>query len=399
MAPKKKRLVQLGVSGSRVERAMKCVGSVVYPPVETIVDDKANDPASKGTAVHAYLCDVSKVGREKALEAVPAEFIEQCACIDLDQIPTLAGGYTAEVAIAYDVKTGAARLIGYNVGRNYGVLGEWEIATSIDSLGVSEDSVVLWDVKTGWADPPPPEDNWQLTTGALAARSLYGRQAAIVGIIRVPAFRSAWSRSAPLDAFTLDERDGQLTEMAERIYEAREALSKSQDIPLTTGSHCNYCPALSRCPAQTRLVRALIAEPSTILPPQMTVEMASAAWEKIAQMRKVLDLAEKQVRAFAAANTIPLSGGKVLGTEVSTSESLDGEATYRVISDVYGQEVARQAVDVKATKTSVERAIKALVAQTPGAKFAPALRSALEHLRAGGAVKTSTSESVTVHNP
>jgi hypothetical protein len=90
--------------------------------------------------IHAYLADVAKQGQEKALDEAPEEYREICAAIDLSRIPsTDSGKFSHEVAMAYDAHADTARIVGYDIGRNYGELAPGEIPLTIDVLGLTED--------------------------------------------------------------------------------------------------------------------------------------------------------------------------------------------------------------------------------------------------------------------
>jgi hypothetical protein len=395
------KLNVLGFSGSKTDRVMGCVGCVVLPATNSVIEDVAENPAARGIAVHAFLCDCAVLGRERALAQVRAEFQEQCAAIDTDQLPTLQeGAYAGEVALAYDVKTGKGRVIGFDIGRDYGQLGPWEIGVTIDSLGLADEDVVVWDYKTGWTDPPAPGFNWQLTVGALAARAVYKKHGAHVGLIRLPAFRTPWSRRAYLDSFTLDERADQLHQRARFVAKSKRLHAKGKAIELVTGVHCNYCPALPRCPAQTQLVHAVALDPAALEldDAALTTTSASAAWDRMVQIRKVLDVVEGQIRTFAAGSPVPLSNGKVLGIESRNTESLDGLGVYQVMTDLYGEELAKSAVDLGATKTSVERALRAHIVENPHLKLGKLVEGTLDALRKAGAVRLKSAVSVTIHH-
>ncbi len=99
------KLNVLGFSASSTDRVMACVGSVIIPDTNSVAEDVAENPAARGIAVHAFLCDCAVIGRDRALAQVRAEFRDQCMAIDTDRLPTLEkDAYAGEVALAYDVK-------------------------------------------------------------------------------------------------------------------------------------------------------------------------------------------------------------------------------------------------------------------------------------------------------
>ena len=82
------------------------------------------------------------------------------------------------VKVAYDVAARTGRIIGEGGARGYGALAPYEIAGSIDVLGVVGDTVVVIDWKTGAALVDPASRNWQLHGYALAACRALGKERA-----------------------------------------------------------------------------------------------------------------------------------------------------------------------------------------------------------------------------
>ena len=81
-----------------------------------------------------------------------------------------------------------------------------------------------------------------------------------------------------------------------------------------------------------------------------------------------------------------------------TPESLDGLGVYQVMSDLYGEDLAKSAVDLGATKTSVERALRAHIVENPHLKLGKLVEGTLDALRKAGAVRLKSAVSVTIHH-
>jgi hypothetical protein len=95
------------ISGSTLERVLACPPSAALPQLRT----QPGEAAAAGSAVHWFLEQCSKWGRERALVKMAAHktyapYLEFCELIDLDELPlTLA----AELAFCFDTETGIVR--------------------------------------------------------------------------------------------------------------------------------------------------------------------------------------------------------------------------------------------------------------------------------------------------
>ena len=106
-------------SASALERSFACPASAVLERLP----DVPSAAAKRGQSLHA-----------KYQKDVPSEFAE-----------LLGGDVIAELALAYDVEADKARVIGRDVGRNYGEVLPSEVAMSLDMVG----SKGIVEIKTG----------------------------------------------------------------------------------------------------------------------------------------------------------------------------------------------------------------------------------------------------------
>src|SRR5690606_37815558 len=172
------------ITMSRLPIVARCPASWALPHAE---EAEPSEPSQRGTAIHAFLADVSERGRDAALERVPTEYRAACEVIDTDRIPLHLG---AEVTFRLDLRSDEAQEIGRNIDRStYADMDEdpWVIYGTADLVGIGSDGVVVvYDYKTGWSEQDQAGDHWQLRGLALAAARAYGVSHARVGIIRVP---------------------------------------------------------------------------------------------------------------------------------------------------------------------------------------------------------------------
>lgn len=371
------------ISGSGMARADACPASTVLPRAQV-----RTQYSEHGHIVHQYLADVSTLGPNEALARVPDSHVRACAIIDLERIPSDPQAYAAEVAFAYNPLADTGRELGRGVNREYAaLLNPGEIPGTADVVGLTDTAVVVLDYKTGWADLGPIRDNLQLRFYALAAARAYGRDRAIIGIIRVGEDgEPRWNRDE-LDVVDLDATAFAVRRIVARAEAAQTAVNEGRVPEMAMGDHCKQCPSLSFCPAQMSLVRQFAVAPASIeeLVAEATDEQLAAAYERIVLLEGALDRAKSAVKERARQRPIPLSGGQVLGPV--PREELLPEVALDVLARMYAPEVADAAkkVEVSVTKTSLEAALKRLVVGS-GLKITHVTRDTLEAIRAAGGV-------------
>lgn len=390
-----------GISFSKAGRGVQCLASTVLPRVQ---DSEPSEPAEKGKAIHAFLADAAKVGKEAALEEVSEEYLEICAAIDLSKIPTVdAERYAHETAMAYDALEDRARIIGYDVGRNYGELADGEIPGTIDVLGLTEDGegVVVGDYKSGRLAVPPPKKNWQLKIGAVAAARKFGRRYAVLMIIHTPEGSKPWVEYGRLDAFELDEAAEQLRELVLQRRQLVKAFLQRGFAGLGTsivrGPECTYCQSFAFCPAQTSHVRAVLGDPLAFQRELVTlisseqVGLAKVAFDELKALVKHL---EEQIKGCATQRPATLPDGRFYGPVQQPDDELDAGVVLRVMDGWLPELVAgdvdkvrrllRTAVEMSASKASIERALQEIA---PRGALASMKREAFARIKAAGGVK------------
>ena len=381
-------------TASSLERAGRCVGSAILPRV-----DEVTDAASRGLAIHTFLARVAEVGREEALGEVSEEFRPVCAAIDLDVLPTSALEVIAELAVAYDPESGAARELGRNIGRRYPPAGPGEFVGTADIVTLSAAEVFVADFKTGHGLITPAKENPQLRFLGLAAARLFGRRQLRVSLIRIAEDGTPFFDSADLDALELDAIEEEVRDLARRLDQAKDLLTLGEPPPVTTGIHCRRCPSLVYCPGQTALVKKLGGHPEAVadeIVAALTPEQAATAWARMKVVEEVLRRTREALYAYARDNGIHLPNGVVVGEVETHRRQLDGRLAFEVLERLHGHDVARAAVDVEASQASIERALRG-VAEATGEKLAKLKRRVMAELEQVGAVSVRTSKVVREH--
>lgn len=343
------------LSGSALQRLWACQGAAVLPQV-----DRTSPFAEAGTAKHSYFRNLKRMDREEALALVSDEYRELCEAVVVDDLP-LSEEFLAELAVAYDVDTDTCREIGEDKDRNYGPLGPREIPMTLDLAADGEEYVFVGDYKTGRGYVTPARRNLQLRAGALAMARLKGRSAARVAIVHVREHGQPFYDVAHFDAFELELIAAELRELMNRVEAAREADAAGASPALATGEHCRYCPSFQFCPAQTVLLRQVVAEPERVtqeLKAMLTPETAGRAYLRYQAVKTVLREVEKSLRAYAAEHPIPLGDGAFYGPVAREKEVLDAEVVREVLKEQHGADIADRACEFSTSKAAIDRAVR-----------------------------------------
>ena len=387
-------------SASKLGLAFTCLGSAVLPRVDSL-----NEHADKGNAKHLFLSMCLKLGRDAALLEVPEEFRADCAALDVSELPaSQAGQWLAEVAFAFDVVSGEARVLGENIGREYTRAGrtERDIAGSADLVGLTPDAVVVIDYKTGRQPVTRCAENWQMRALSVMAARALGRSRAQAAVLYVDDDGRPRYDWASWDAFDLDGFASEIQALGVRVLTATavQQLGARKDFTLRTGSHCRYCPALTTCPAQGAFVRQLVATPAeTLAELEAGIQddaTARAVWERVEAVEAVIKKAKAALHDRACSRPIPLGNGEMFGLTESSRESLKGNVAWDVIATKFGDDVADNAVELEASKAGIRRALEPIAA-AGGQKLTPLMNETLDAIRSCGGAETKTTRTVKVH--
>jgi len=312
------------LTGSGIGRAMACPPSYALPAIER----SSGPDALRGTAVHAYLeSRVLGVAHESALPTAPAEATEaeraaideaRALCARLEPFEPPTG--RPEVALAYHVRRGTARLLEGVEGRAY-PQGDHEVCGRVDLL-VDADPTrpVVIDWKTTRWDFDVETARPQLRFYALAAARALGADRAGYAIAVITDDGAvAWHRYW-LDADDLAQIAADVARAWERVEaarRARDAHERSYAAPwspdVRRGAHCRYCPALASCPglrAELSLGADLAAE--------LDERQVAAAYERALSLGDAREtLRDAAVAWVASRGPVQLSDGRWLGRDAS----------------------------------------------------------------------------------
>lgn len=360
------------ISASALPRLMRCPGSAALPSANT-----TSEWSEAGTERHEDQEDRINAGDvPEEIRALVGDGVE----------------VRAEVALAYDVSTGAARELGTGIARDYSGLGPYEIPGTCDALAILPDSVVVIDHK-GWESVDAAERNVQVAFLALTAARAHRKNEATVAIVYLRGDRRVVDKAA-LDMFELDAFAGRVRAVHAAVGAQRQRRQRGELVDVAEGPHCKYCPAVAVCPAKVALLQRLISgQEADEMELMMPLDATSArnAYERWQAGRALLRRVERALYAFAAETPIPLGDGKFFGKYTKPgNEKLDGDVMYKVVREKHGPEVALQAVTLSATKTRLKDALKAANV----APVAAAERDVLAEVRARGGATREPTETV-----
>jgi hypothetical protein len=297
-------------------------------------------------------------------------------------------GWIAEPAYVLDVERGEARFLGCNIAREYGERLPSEYAMSADLVRIDGDEAIVIDVKTGRRENvEAAEINTQIASIGVALRRLHG-VSRVRGIL---AFVNGFGVS--IDEVTLHALD--LDAHEQELHDLAKATPTAEPNP---GKHCQWCPAVSACPATNGAIVQLTPKNERRLPivgsasAIESMDHARYQYLTLRAAKAAIDQAWEAVRIYADQNDgIELGDGRRYVKIEKTRETIDLEGPQHVaaMKAVLGDD-ATLAIEVSTSKTAIKDAARAAAKRT-GDKIASLERKTLDALRAAGAVKTSTS--------
>jgi len=305
------------IRASSLPRLSRCPASAVIKPQV----HEESVASVEGAARHAFLANVAKFGRDKALELVAPEHREMCENI---QIPTFDG----EVFIERPV--------------------EWRgIKGTLDVGGILPDGgVFVADYKGAHAVVDPAAENLQIALYAVALIHEFNTpMRAIVVIARV-----LDDGRVIYDRADLDEKA--LIALALRIADVQRAVEQSDGSVVSMGPWCRYCPAWRACPAHTSAL-ASFAPDVPMIPAQVI-----AVHDRVKAVERMLEDAKRAIRVHLEHGPVT-AGDRTLSLVEQKRRSIDGEAAFPVLVELLGVDGAREACDIKTSFTAIEKAVKA----------------------------------------
>ena len=115
------------------------------------------------------------------------------------------------------------------------------------------------------------------------------------------------------------------------------------------GPHCKWCPAMSSCPAQGGIVRAMVHDsyaPERVAEAMLACSPADAgiAWQRLEQAKRLIDLIERALKTRCSSEgSLPLPDGGVV--RIATTPRKLGGADAAALGVAPGPYVAFSVID------------------------------------------------------
>lgn len=354
------------VSGSTLDRVVRCQASAALPQIVDQDDTKPNQRRDEGIAVDKFIERVSKVGRDAALLEVDVQYRDICADVQIAKL-TAQLRMSHQVTFVYNWRDDTSRIAEVIEGERVVVDRTCEVVFRVDVTGLAERErkVYVGDYKRvrGWL--PAPEHSYQLAGGAVAAARYFNARSAFVEYIRIRDDGSIGKFGNELDMLALDAAAEKIAATMRGAMELRERVIGGLVPNVTEGGWCRYCPAKQHCPAKTALARHVLTDPVPVpytIP--LTPERAREAYVLLKKAKDAIKTVESAIHAYVKFEPIFLGededGSERWFGELSRpgDEKLDGRITHQIITGEYGGAAANEVVTMEATKKAITEAIK-----------------------------------------
>lgn len=319
----------------------------------------------RGDAVHAYVLSDKPV--KERLKAVPESERTWCETIDLEDIQK--GRY--EVPFGFLPRSGTGRHLSRDPETGKLVdLKEDELVGTADIFARimvgEEPAVFIGEVKSGLAlHVPPVKQCLQTAFYVVAAARAEGLSMGMVTIYRIGENGRVTPDTAIFDGWHLDALELELADVVRRVKE-QEAIREAGGQPrVSSGRHCDYCPAFHACPAKVNLALTLATGKLVGLEKEimglLTPETAAQAYLRYKEVQEVLNRVREGIYGYARLNPVELGNGYVISEVEVSRPKLDGVITHKVLTALYGQETADGAVKLSTSKTAVRNALRGKV--------------------------------------
>jgi PD-(D/E)XK nuclease superfamily len=388
-------------------RMAVCIASEAYPHV-----NRAGGYASYGTLLHSFFANALMYGRARALKLAPPEDETALSEIDLSRLPAFdPRAYAPEVSLAWHLESDEIRELGRNLSRDEARARArtGEVVGTLDVVGLTPTTAVVWDYKTGWRAVEPPESNWQLMTYGLLAYKRWKRDHVQQGIIRAPPGMDPRFLSAEMTTLDLslhENRVRDLLEERERVQTLGRA-GKWDEIPAPVEDplYCTYCPAQDFCPAKRQGIdnyAEMALKPATHA---ITNEMKAGALRKAKLVQMAINRVMAVLKDMARQEPFPLGDDEVFGERLLLRETIIPEVARQVFTEMWGEELShalmsKVKVEVTLSKEDLRSGIREFVLPlVPNGKITAMVEAALNRLRAAGAISARPEYRVEAYTP
>lgn len=372
-------------TASSLPRAFACLASIVHPRSEF-----RTKWADLGKERHKV--DENAVNQGD-LSTLPAALSDLIVGMDV----------RSEVAMAFNASTRTARILGYGVDRDYGVMQPFETPGTCDLLAVGNGRVIIGDRK-GWEEVDHPSENRQTLFYALCAAIIYSVTevtVCIYGEVGEP-------RWAVLDWLELQNFADEL----KALHIKAMAAQRVPRVHEREGEHCTYCHAFENCSKQqSTAIDVASGEAELRLTGLLNLDDDETAGKLYVFGQKLHALQKRfaaRIYARAAQRPIPVpnSDGLVFGKRLKPgNRTLDPDKATAAIREILGlrsfpvdkiEEFESIAFSKETSQAAIERAAKQLAPKGGIGKLKEQIVDRIGEL---GGIARGTTESFEEYKP
>lgn len=402
-------------SDSRLPILFKCIGSALLQTTDSI-----SPQGEAGSAIHEQLEARVKYGPAAAYAMID-EIVDKYDLSEIDGEITKARcrsfefnppeGSGAELALAWDLRKDKPEVIkvkggkgSYQVIEGVGAPGTIDLVFAEPEPLYWEDGVarcppgsVLWvcDYKSGadtWVQPV--HRNAQVASAAAKAAIWTGAVSVIPAIIYVRKGEGIWEVvDEPWDLQKLAEVAMSVTNLHNRIAEARDAGVEKSISQFVEGQHCRYCDSLAYCPVKSESIRSIVSSHTIVpkakrVPKPLSDEEASQLASVFPILKDLVIRVKEVLEAHADEHgDIQVGEGLVHGPVKSQRKKWDPEVALPILQDRLGDEHAHKCLKLSSSKVDeqIQSYHKDLGIDRQRAKWKREIESAVE--AAGGISK------------
>lgn len=369
------------VSATRLKLTNQCPGWATLPPSP----DRQTVYSERGHGLHEILSLIVAHGKTWVLtnRTIPEDYESVIVGINDFKVRGLAHGKPhIEPAFAYNPETDEARILGYDIGRDYFGHGlqEGEIPGTADVVFVSEEKRTAYviDWKTGYVDVEHPRVNWQIKLLATAAQRVFHVEHVVGIIAKVSDVGNVWYRQHRW-------REGiEVDGLAASIQEVYGAAHDQDPVnpTLVVGPQCKYCPVNANCSAFASNAQLMVPLLQRSLG-NLTPELASELWTKLEAHTAAAKVVHETLLAYGEHTTFTLPDGRIVRSrEVLGNRKIMGSKALPILLK------HAEVNEIGEALTMTQAGIKRALGNSRGAEV-------IRDLESGGAMRRERTQKVT----
>jgi hypothetical protein len=231
------------------------------------------------------------------------------------------------------------------------------------------------------------ENNAQVSSYAVLAAKWTGARVVVPAVLFPGPGDGDWDVPAePWRAQELAQAEARIHETLSRVAAAERALANGEPLDLVEGRHCEYCPALTECPAKIRMLKAMLRD-GPPAPGPLTPEEAALTAVNYKVLERVRHMQRAALEAYVHQyGPVPMGDGVQWGPQTTVRKRVLPMLAKPILDAELGT-FAVDAMQIKVTETGIKDAVRnKLNAAGHSRGVAPIVRRIYGKLTAAGAL-------------